>query len=178
MRLAEFRQAVECDLFKGEPQSIRRLVSLLLWGRGGDGLVVLLRLRALFLSNNRGRIGLIVQTIIERRYGCYISGRAIIGERPKFPHPVGIVIGEGVVVGSGCTIYQNVTLGGRRLGASNIVYYPRVGDAVTIFAGAAVLGDAIIGNASTIGANAVVLKSVPDGATAAGVPARILSITK
>jgi serine O-acetyltransferase len=111
---------------------------------------------------------------IERRYGCYINLRAEIGAGLKLPHPTGIVIGEGVVIGEGCTLYQHVTLGGRRRGDWAGGKYPRLGDGVVVFCGAAVLGALSVGDRATIGANAVVLESIPADGVAVGAPARLV----
>lgn len=111
---------------------------------------------------------------IQRRYGVFVPPEASLGRQLLLPHPVGIVIGAGVTVGKNVTIYQNVTLGGARIGDARANAYPAVGDGTVIFAGAIIVGSINIGKGCTIGANAVVLEDVPDGATAVGIPARIL----
>jgi len=90
------------------------------------------------------------------------------------PHPVGIVIGRppGTQIGNYCTILQNVSVGVRKLGDNE---GPKIGDHVIIWSGAVVVGNIRIGNGAIIGANAVVLDDVPDGAFVTGVPARIVS---
>lgn len=110
---------------------------------------------------------------LRARFGCFVARKAVIGDRCQFPHPVGIVIGEGAIIGDGCVIYQNVTIGAQRSGDGKRGLYPRIGDNVTIFAGAAILGPVTIGSNATVGANAVVLRDVPDAAVAVGVPATI-----
>jgi len=82
---------------------------------------------------------------------------------------MGIVINPACVIGNNVKINQQVTLGG-----SGDKGCPIIGDNVYIGAGAKVLGGVRIGNNAKIGANAVVLADIPDGATAVGVPARIL----
>jgi serine O-acetyltransferase len=86
-------------------------------------------------------------------------------------HGGGLVISEHATVGRDCVLFQGVTLGvdGKSLAG------PTLGDAVTVYAGAKVLGPVTVGDRATIGANAVVLGDVPAGATAVGVPARIIS---
>ncbi|MCK1362225.1 hypothetical protein IVB28_25845 [Bradyrhizobium sp. 199] len=103
--------------------------------------------------------------------GCYISTDACLGARLHFPHPVGIVIGEGVKVGDGCTIYQCTTLGRNKMTDRS---YPAVGDNVILYAGAVVIGEVNLGNGSVVGANSVVLRDVPAGSAAVGSPARII----
>jgi serine O-acetyltransferase len=95
---------------------------------------------------------------------CSIGGGLLI------PHPNGIVIHPEARIGANCLMFQQVTLGkgGRIPGA------PVIGDHVDIGAGARILGGIRIGNGARIGANAVVLCDVPPGATAVGIPARII----
>lgn len=103
--------------------------------------------------------------------GCYLSEAATIGGGLRMPHPTGVVVGEGVIVGKDATIFQNVTLGSGDVAAGA---YPELGDNVTIFANAVVVGRVRIGDGARIGAGAIVLKDVPAGRTAVGNPARLL----
>ncbi|ABX34949.1 serine O-acetyltransferase [Delftia acidovorans SPH-1] len=106
--------------------------------------------------------------------GIEIHPGAVIGERVFIDHGMGVVIGETAVVGDGCTIYHGVTLGGTSLykGAKR---HPTLGRDVVVSAGAKVLGGFEVGDGAKIGSNAVVIKPVPAGATAVGIPARIIA---
>ncbi len=113
--------------------------------------------------------------VLEHRFWSIVTGADMplnseIGGGLLIPHPNGIVIHPDARVGVNCLIFQQVTLGhgGRKPGA------PTVGGHVDIGAGAKILGGVTIGDHAKIGANAVVLCDVPEGATAVGVPARIL----
>jgi serine O-acetyltransferase len=97
---------------------------------------------------------------------------ARIGRRVFIDHGFGVVIGETAEVGDDCTIYQGVTLGGTSLNKGD-KRHPTLAKGVIVGAGAQVLGGFIVGEGAKIGSNAVVLKSVPAGATAVGNPARI-----
>jgi serine O-acetyltransferase len=103
--------------------------------------------------------------------GVDILPRAEIGGGCIIAHGVGLVVGGYTVIGEDCTLLHGVTLGEARFDELD---YPRVGNRVTISAGALVLGGVTIGDDATIAAGAVVLADVPAGATAAGVPARVL----
>lgn len=103
---------------------------------------------------------------IYKKYNCCIAPGAIIGKNIKFPHPVGVVIGEGVNIGDNCTIYQNVTLGRKN---KDIAEYPTIGNNVTIYCNSTVIGDITIGDNCIIGCNSVVLKSVEDNSKCVGV---------
>jgi serine O-acetyltransferase len=82
-----------------------------------------------------------------------------------FPHPVGIVIGDGATIGRNVRIYQNVTLG---LTANGVGAYPTIEDGVSIYAGAVVIGGITVGAGAVIGANAFVSRDVPAGAVVVG----------
>ena len=86
---------------------------------------------------------------------------------------LGIVIGETTEIGDDCTIYQGVTLGGTSL-YKGVKRHPTLGKGVVVSAGAKVLGGFTVGDGARIGSNAVVLKEIPAGATAVGIPARVL----
>jgi len=82
-------------------------------------------------------------------------------------------VGETAEIGDGCTIYQGVTLGGTSL-YKGVKRHPTLGRDVVVSAGAKVLGGFEVGDGAKIGSNAVVIKPVPAGATAVGIPARII----
>jgi len=105
--------------------------------------------------------------------GIEIHPGAKIGRRVFLDHGLGIVIGETTEIGDDCTIYQGVTLGGTSL-YKDIKRHPTIGKDVVVSAGAKVLGGFTVGDGARIGSNAVVLKEIPAGATAVGIPARVL----
>lgn len=100
--------------------------------------------------------------------GIEIHPGAKIGKRLFIDHGMGIVIGQTVTIGDNCTLYHGVTLGGT--GKDTLKRHPDLGDNVLVGSGAKVLGPIHIGNNVKIGANAVVLKDVPDNTTIVGVP--------
>ncbi len=105
--------------------------------------------------------------------GIEIHPGATIGRRVFIDHGMGVVIGETAEVGDDCTIYQGVTLGGTSLG-KGVKRHPSLGRGVIVSAGAQVLGGFSVGDGARVGANAVLLQAVPAGATAVGIPARIV----
>lgn len=114
----------------------------------------------------------VLMTVTRAVTGVEIHPGATIGRRFFIDHGMGVVIGETAVVGDDVMLYHAVTLGGRSL-ARGTKRHPTVGDNVTIGAGARVLGDIEIGEGAQIGANSVVVKPVPAGATATGIPAQV-----
>ena len=102
--------------------------------------------------------------------GIEIHPGAVIGKRLFIDHGMGIVIGETAVIGDDVTIYHNVTLGGTSWKEGK--RHPTICDKAVIGSGAQILGPIIVGKNAKIGANAVVVKDVPECATMVGVPAR------
>src|SRR5439155_27201766 len=104
--------------------------------------------------------------------GIEIHPGARVGRRVFIDHGMGVVIGETAEVGDDCTLYHRVTLGGTSWNKGK--RHPTLGRGVVIGAGAKVLGPILVGDGAKIGSNAVVVRDVPPGATAVGIPARIL----
>lgn len=102
--------------------------------------------------------------------GIEIHPGAKIGKGLVIDHGMGVVIGETAEIGENVLLYHGVTLGGT--GKDKGKRHPTLGDNVIIGAGAKVLGPIYIGSNSKIGANSVVLKDVPEGATAVGIPTK------
>jgi serine O-acetyltransferase len=104
--------------------------------------------------------------------GIEIHPGATIGRRVFIDHGMGVVIGETAIIKDDCTLYHGVTLGGTSWNKGK--RHPTLEKGVVIGAGAKILGPITIGAGAKIGSNAVVVKDVPNGATAVGIPARIL----
>jgi serine O-acetyltransferase len=104
--------------------------------------------------------------------GIEIHPGARIGRRFFIDHGMGVVIGQTSEIGDDCTLYHGVTLGGTSWNPGK--RHPTLGNGVVIGAGAKVLGPILIGDGAKIGSNAVVVKPVPAGATAIGIPARVV----
>ena len=101
-----------------------------------------------------------------------IHPAAKIGSRVFIDHGTGVVIGETSIIEDDVLIYQGVTLGGVSL--THGKRHPTVKKGAVIGAGAKVLGNIVIGEYAKIGANSVVVKEVPDNATAIGIPAHVI----
>jgi serine O-acetyltransferase len=104
--------------------------------------------------------------------GIEIHPGAKVGRRVFIDHGMGVVVGETAEIGDDCTIYHGVTLGGTSLNGGK--RHPTLGKNVVIGAGAKILGPFLVGDGARIGCNAVVVRAVPPGATAVGIPARII----
>ena len=107
-----------------------------------------------------------------RKTGIEIHPGAQIGKGLVIDHGMGVVIGETAIIGDDCQLYHGVTLGGR--GSSDVKRHPTLEDGVYVGSGAKVLGNITLHKNCKVGANAVVLEDVPEGATAVGMPARMI----
>lgn len=104
--------------------------------------------------------------------GIEIHPGAKIGRRFFIDHGMGVVIGETAEIGDDVTLYHGVTLGGTTWNKGK--RHPTLGNNVVVGAGAKVLGPITIANDARVGSNAVVTKDVPEGATAVGIPGRVI----
>lgn len=166
-------QALAIDLY-GTARKIgpMRIVILLFAGRETGRALTLIRLVQHCHARGWHRFGTWVDRRLRRDFGCFIQRGVVIGPGLKLPHPAGIVLGSGARIGANCIIYHQVTLGGARRGDWQAGRYPQVGDDVTLFAGAKLLGAISVGDEAVIGANAVVTTDVPARHIAKGMPAR------
>lgn len=117
------------------------------------------------------RVPLVIAALSKLLTGTEIYFSSEIGLGFKLIHGVGCVIGTGCKIGRNFTVYQGVTIGdklGRDTGKR-----PVIGDRVIVSAGASVLGPVTVGSETVIGANSVVLDSVPSRCVAAGAPAQV-----
>jgi len=143
------------------------------WDPGRQLLRAIRRYQAWSARGRAGRLAARWQ-VLSHRFWSAVAGadvplNASIGGGFMMPHPNGIVIHPGAIIGPNCIVFQQVTIG-TRTGEG----LPTIGGGVEIGAGAKILGPVTIGPQARIGANAVVLSDIPAYAVAAGVPARIV----
>ncbi|WP_124055103.1 serine O-acetyltransferase EpsC [Arcanobacterium ihumii] len=112
----------------------------------------------------------LLSQIVRSVTGIEIHPGAQLGRRLFIDHGMGVVIGETAEVGEDVTIFHGTTLGGTSMKKGK--RHPTIGNRVTIGSGAKVLGPIVVGDDVQIGANAVVVKDVPDGMVAVGIPAK------
>ncbi|MBI6077502.1 serine acetyltransferase [Clostridium perfringens] len=130
-------------------------------------------------SNNKDKKysikSLLAKRKLAKKYGIHLGLNTKIEQGIKLPHPTSIVIGEGVEIGSNCTIYQNVTIGKKRGNLDTEYDYPKLMNGVTVFPGACIIGDIVIGENSIIAANSVVVNGNVEANTIyGGVPAKCI----
>mgnify|MGYP001578602437 CR=1 FL=1 len=116
-------------------------------------------------------IAFLMHKFAEMFLGVSLKPGTAIGPGIYVGHTGSIVIHPRATIGKNLNIGTGVIIGEKGVGHGG---YPVIGDDVYIGVGAKILGDIKIGNKVKIGANAVVLSDIPDGATAVGVPAKII----
>lgn len=136
------------------------------------GAVPTYRVAKYYADRNRSLLEKYFSRKLIRSVGCYISTKATIGSNFQLKHANGVVIGDGVEIGNNVKIYQQVTLGGKKVGDKEGNNYPIIEDNVTIFAGAKLVGGIRVGKNAVIGANSVVVKDIEPNTVYAGVPAK------
>jgi serine acetyltransferase/acyl carrier protein len=152
----------------GEATTTRRLGTVLF--NPGLHAVLLYRVRKWLYLHHLEPIAIVVDYVSTILTGAQISGRARIGKGLAICHPQGIVIGATVVMGEYCTLVQGNVIG-QLYGQAD---RPTIGDHLLAGAGAKILGRIQIGNHVQVGANAVVTRSLPDGAVIVAVPSRVV----
>jgi serine O-acetyltransferase len=110
-------------------------------------------------------------------FGLEVPANSEIGEGFVITHTVGTVLGA-KSIGQNVTIYHQVTIGSASIKNSNTLPRPVIGDDVILYVGSKILGDIKIGKGVVVGANSVVLKSIPDYHIAYGVPAKYKTINE
>jgi serine O-acetyltransferase len=134
--------------------------------------IVLYRCSRSALLNNLPAVANLLSYLNQIMFGLEISPRCAIGPGIFFPHTSGTVIGASKI-GKDATIFQGVTLGARQIDMNyDLALRPELGDYVVVGAGAKVLGGIALGDNVKVGANSVLLRSIPANATVAGIPAR------
>ncbi len=123
-------------------------------------------------TNNFKRLARMIMGINQILTNIDIHPAAQIGSRVFIDHGFGVVIGQTAIVEDDVLIYQGVTLGGVSLTQGK--RHPTIKKGAVIGAGAKILGNIVIGEYAKIGANSVVVKAVPDGSTAIGIPAHVI----
>ena len=134
-----------------------------LWSRPGRDTLLRVILKGIYVVLNR---------LVQVFTGISISPGASIGPGLHINHFGGTIIGYDVVMGSNCNLSHGVTVG---IAGRTNRGMPHLGDRVFIGPGAKILGKITVGDDAAIGANAVVIKSVPPRAVAVGVPSRVIS---
>lgn len=129
------------------------------------------RLAHMLFKKNLKLLARIVSSISRSYTGVDIHPGARLGRRLFIDHANGVVIGETTKIGTDCVLFHQVTLGG--VSMSKGKRHPTLGDRVMVGAGAKVLGPIHVGSDARIAANAVVVRDVPAGCSAIGVPARV-----
>jgi serine O-acetyltransferase len=157
-------------IFERDPAAVSRLEVLLTYS--GFHAILIYRISHFLWKLNLPFFPRVLSQFARFLTGIEIHPGAEIGGGFFIDHGMGVVIGETSEIGENVTLFQGVTLGGT--GKERGKRHPTLGDNVMVGVGAKILGGITIGEGVKIGANSVVLKSVPPQSTVVGVPGRIL----
>jgi serine O-acetyltransferase len=161
----DFRRVYQKTTYKGW----LRKIFIVFWSLGFQAIMGY-RICHWLASKHIPLLGLFIQRSVEITTGISIPDEVTIGKGLMINHFGGIVINAGSKIGDFCTISHGVTLGNKRPGGKS----PKIGNNVFIAVGAKVLGDITVGDNSIIGANAVVMESVPPNSIVTGIPAKVV----
>lgn len=172
--LCQDAEVAQCH-YKIDPKAslIPRLLQArrLMRHRQGFACVFWLRVNQLFIRNEwRGQFR--IRMWRQYRFANDISPYADIGPGLFLPHPVDVTIGDAVKIGRNASIYNGVTLGSRR--ACGDASMPRLGDNVTVYTGAKLVGPVQIGDNCEIGALALCKEDVPPNSVMYGIPPNVM----
>jgi serine O-acetyltransferase len=141
--------------------------------------IFIYRLACLFKNMGLKKIGILFYYRLKSVHSIDISLDANVGPGLKIVHAFNIVIGPGVILGKNCVLFNSVTLGNSHPGWKKEVNQkkemPTIGDRVVLCPGVRVIGAISLGSDVLVGANAVVLKNIPNSETWAGIPAKKIS---
>src|ERR1700761_5447621 len=112
--------------------------------------------------------------VVDWVWGIELPRKLTVGKGLSLFHGHALVVNQGVVIGSNCTLRNSTTIGHRKLPDGTFSACPRIGNNVDIGANVCIIGDVVIGDNVIIGAGAVVTKNIPADCVVVGNPARIL----
>lgn len=172
---SEFRRNFSADCRRAWPGASNGRVLWNVCVDSGLRSTLYLRVQLMFQDLGLGPLARVMSRLNMTSHALDVVVGARIGPGLVMRHPSGIVIGHKTVVGSNATIMQGVTLGQRDLTAKGPdAGNPVIDDGATLGCGAVILGSVRIGANAVVGACSLVLSDVPPGATAVGVPAKVL----
>ncbi|MEZ0232439.1 MAG: serine O-acetyltransferase [Methylophilaceae bacterium] len=133
------------------------------------------RIYSAMYQNGLKVIGLLLYLFVKFIYKCDIHPKCKIGSGFLLVHGFGIVIGPDVEMGCDVVVFNGVNMGKKNVG---VLYgaMPKIGSRCIIGTGSKLLGEIRLGDAVTVGANAVVLEDIPENSVCVGIPARIVKV--
>lgn len=169
-----FTELVFSDYMRYEPKRPATWASVLGSCLTMTGMVasIILRAQQCLFRSGHARLAWALRTVGIVLVGADFAPCKTIGTGLYLPHPVGIVIGNGIQIGKDVMLAQGVTAGLRTANRGEPEEYPTICDGATIWSHVTIVGGVRVGENSEVGANSLVIADVPDNAVVVGVPAR------
>lgn len=156
------------NLYDSKIKNIGKIIKIIFFNKSFH-LNIYIKIMNHAINKNNKILLKYIENRIYIKCSCYINPKATFGINTVFPHPIGIVIGEGVSIGSNVIIYQNVTIGRKDI---NTYGYPIIQDNCIIYANSVIAGNVTIAKNTIIGANSVVVNDTEPNSVYVGVPAK------
>lgn len=173
MNRQEFASLFTEEVLSGKRRfSWWRVLRQLVAGKPQNRVVTRLRLAQWLRAKRASAPAWVLRNGLAHGYGVYVGPSTVIGKGVHFPHPTSVVIGDRLVLGKRCKLYQQITLEGAVKSTQGVRV--RLGDDVVVYPGAKVIGEGRVGNNVIIGANSVVNRPFGDNLVLAGAPARVI----
>lgn len=176
MTYEEYKELIRIEVFDNNIKGMRHKFFKKYFNASTNAVYLIRRMQ--YLGGKRNRISKFFSMLygykLINKYGIFIYPENKIGKGLKIPHPDGIIIGKCVEMGENCTIFQQVTIGSSKSGDFKKGLQPKIGNGVSLFAGAKIIGAINVADNSIIGANAVLTRDTEKATIYVGVPARVL----
>lgn len=169
--MISLKEYIKFEIFNGNKYTLLEFIRAI---KNNPQYEAIFLIRVFLILYNRKkfpRFNKIINKQLVKKFGIYISGTTKIGVGLKLPHPNGIIFGAGVEIGCNNIIYHQVTFGGANIGDSKHNKYPKTSSNCIFFAGSKVLGQILVEENTTLGANSVLLGNTVANSIYAGVPA-------
>lgn len=181
MNKSEFKKIINIEVYrlnsKDKHISIREKI-FLKYVNPSTSAVFLLRKMQYYNSFN-DKLSKIITAILHAKlcktFSICVDPNCEIGIGLHLPHPIGIVLGSAVKIGKNCSIYQNVTIGGARIGDAKKKSQPIIGDNCVFFTSSMVLGSIVVTDECLLGANSTLLKDATISGIYVGSPAKLIN---
>ena len=175
MEKNEYRMLINIEVYGGIKRGFLRKIVLKHFNPPTNAVYLIRKFQYFNDSKYFNFISHFYQFSLVKKYGIFISKTTKIECGLRLPHPNGIVLGSATKIGKNCTIYQQVTVGSKRVGDSKKNLQPRIKENIYLFSGSKVIGDIVLERNTQVATNAVLTTNTEAFGVYAGIPAKLVS---